>query len=323
MGHREFGTSVLPLKHRFEWWCRVVPPGAGPAPCSGDPAADFTGRAGVLALGPVHLNTVTFSALLSEPPTTVVRSAGPEAYSLALVLGGAMTVTQCGRTARLARGDFVLWISSRPYEGVALSGPDIGDARAMVLHLPLSLVPLPKDRLYLLLARRLPACSGTGRVLARYLECVTEEAATLGNSAGVRLGATGLDLACGFLAEQIGAQERLRPKTRQEVLLASVDTFIEDNLADPLLSPETVAAHHSISVRHLHQLFRDRPETVAARIRRRRLERCHRDLASPQLRSVPVYAIGARWGLTNAAGFSRAFRAAYGVTPGELRRRSE
>ncbi|MCX5204638.1 hypothetical protein OG897_24680 [Streptomyces sp. NBC_00237] len=188
MGYREFGTSVMPLKHRFEWWCRVVPPGVRPAPVSGDLAADFAGRAGILALGPVHLNTVTFSALLSEPPSTVVRSAGPPAFSLAPLLGGAMAVTQDGRTAQLTRGDFALWISTRPYTGVALSGPDIGDARAMVLHLPQALVPLPKDRLDLLLARRLPACSGTGRVLARYLECVTEEAAVLGPGAGVRLG---------------------------------------------------------------------------------------------------------------------------------------
>jgi AraC-like DNA-binding protein len=33
-----------------------------------------------------------------------------------------------------------------------------------------------------------------------------------------------------------------------------------------------------------------------------------------------VSAVAARWGLTNAAHFSRAFRAAYGVSPVEYRR---
>jgi hypothetical protein len=50
------------------------------------------------------------------------------------------------------------------------------------------------------------------------------------------------------------------------------------------------------------------------------LERCRRDLLDPSLGDVPVSAIAARWGLTNAAHFSRAFRAAYGASPVEYRR---
>jgi AraC-like DNA-binding protein len=38
------------------------------------------------------------------------------------------------------------------------------------------------------------------------------------------------------------------------------------------------------------------------------------------LRAEPVSAIAARWGLTSAASFSRAFRVAYGVSPVEYRR---
>jgi AraC-like DNA-binding protein len=59
---------------------------------------------------------------------------------------------------------------------------------------------------------------------------------------------------------------------------------------------------------------------VADWIRRRRLERCARDLLDPALRGEPVGAIGARWGLTNPAHFSRVFRAAYGVPRAEYRR---
>jgi hypothetical protein len=44
---------------------------------------------------------------------------------------------------------------------------------------------------------------------------VAEEAETPDEGAGARLGATGLDLAGGFFAEQIAIQERLPPETRR------------------------------------------------------------------------------------------------------------
>lgn len=59
---------------------------------------------------------------------------------------------------------------------------------------------------------------------------------------------------------------------------------------------------------------------MAAWIRQRRLERCRRDLLDPALADLPVSAVAARWGLMNAAHFSRAFRAAYGLPPTEYRR---
>jgi AraC-like DNA-binding protein len=49
------------------------------------------------------------------------------------------------------------------------------------------------------------------------------------------------------------------------------------------------------------------------------LERCLDDLRDPALADVPIARIAARWGMANHAQFSRAFRAAYGVTPREAR----
>lgn len=63
-------------------------------------------------------------------------------------------------------------------------------------------------------------------------------------------------------------------------------------------------------------LFHGRPHGVAGLIRHRRLERCHRDLLDPLLADRSVHAIAARWGLTDAGHFSRAFRDTYGLPPG-------
>jgi AraC-like DNA-binding protein len=53
-----------------------------------------------------------------------------------------------------------------------------------------------------------------------------------------------------------------------------------------------------------------------------RLERCRADLTDPRLRGMAVHAIGARWGLGSPADFSRAFRAAHGIPPGDYRRQA-
>jgi mannose-6-phosphate isomerase-like protein (cupin superfamily)/AraC-like DNA-binding protein len=58
---------------------------------------------------------------------------------------------------------------------------------------------------------------------------------------------------------------------------------------------------------------------VADHIRRRRLERCSQDLLDPAFSRWRINAIGRRWGYTDAAHFSRAFRDAHGLPPGEFR----
>jgi AraC-like DNA-binding protein len=58
---------------------------------------------------------------------------------------------------------------------------------------------------------------------------------------------------------------------------------------------------------------------VADWIRSRRLERCRRDLLDPALATRTVEAIGERWGLTDAAHFSRVFRRRFGAPPAEYR----
>ncbi|MEU8889426.1 helix-turn-helix domain-containing protein [Streptomyces sp. NPDC048442] len=320
MAFQEFDTASLPPEYRFECLCAAVGQGAAPHRATGGCAADFSGRARSVALGPVRLTTMPLPAQGSDRCAKLVRSVDPDTFELTLVFDGAMKAAQEERRAHLDRGDAARGASSRPYGDEAPGGRGDSDGRALILHLPQELVPLPRDRVRALFAHGLPrGHSGMSRVLAHYLQSVAEEAETLDEGTGARLGATGLDLASGFFAEQIGIQERLPPETRRQVLLGAINTFIDENLADPHLTPETVAARHHISVRHLHQLFRHLPETVAARIRRRRLERCHQDLASPHLGTLPVHAVGARWGLTSAAGFSRSFRAMYGMAPGEYR----
>jgi AraC-like DNA-binding protein len=87
------------------------------------------------------------------------------------------------------------------------------------------------------------------------------------------------------------------------------------------VGPAVAAAHH-VSVRYLQKLFEDEGATVTGWIRARRLEHCRRDHAAAEFAEVPACSIAARWGLVDAAHFSRLFKAAYGLPPGEYRVRA-
>lgn len=100
-----------------------------------------------------------------------------------------------------------------------------------------------------------------------------------------------------------------------EALRSRVVGFIEARLSDRDLTPAKVAAAHHMSVRRLHKLFEDQPLTVAALIRRRRLEQCRAELAGTDR---TVAAVAARWGFADPAHFSRLFKATYGYNAAAL-----
>jgi AraC-like DNA-binding protein len=137
-----------------------------------------------------------------------------------------------------------------------------------------------------------------------------------------RLGEVAFDLAAAVLAARGGAPGRPARETRRQVLVSRIEAFIERNLGDPGLTPAVIAARHHVSVGYLHRIFQPRELTVAAWIRHQRLERCRADLTDPRLRGRPAHAIGARWGFRSPADFSRAFRAAHGMPPGDYRRQA-
>jgi AraC-like DNA-binding protein len=90
---------------------------------------------------------------------------------------------------------------------------------------------------------------------------------------------------------------------------------IEARLADPELGQEQIAEALNVSTRTLYRAFHAHDTTVSEWIRSRRLEQCRTDLEDERLDHIPVSAIAARWGLADAAHFSRIFKSEFGVSP--------
>jgi AraC-like DNA-binding protein len=140
---------------------------------------------------------------------------------------------------------------------------------------------------------------------------------SLHRSGGLYLADAVLDMLASSFAEQLSTGEPVEAGGKG--LYLRVRAHIEQRLADPNLNVSTVAAANHISVRYVQKLFENEGETVTGWIRDRRISHCRRDLADPQFTQWPIRSIAARWGLVNAAHFSRLFKSVYGLSPTEYR----
>lgn len=310
-------SAALPAGDRFEWFSDLVTRELAPIAIRPECGGTFQGDAAVLDLGRVQVSTYSYTPLRSKRTPAHIRQSDPDQYHLALLTRGTTWFSQQRSECTQSVGQMVLWDSSRPFESGTTRGTE--PISAIVLQVPKQALPLRPDRIDRLLARPLAGDSGMGAVLADYLRSLTVHGADCAPHQRGRLDQVALDLFSACLATHLDLCDRLPEEARAEALLARIDAFIDHNLGDTELTPVTIAAHHHISVRRLHQLFAGQDETVAASVRRRRLERCRADLARPELLGHPVHAIAARWGYPNAAVFSRAFRAAYGTSPTDFR----
>jgi AraC-like DNA-binding protein len=153
--------------------------------------------------------------------------------------------------------------------------------RCVAVVFPRSLLALRGDELARLAAVRIPGDRGAGALISSLARQLPEHLDGCNESAGARLGSAVLDLLMVALAGRLDRTSELPRQTRRRALLQRVHAFIEQRLGDPELSPGCIAAAQYISVRSLHKLFEAQQTTVTEWIRRRRLERCARDLLDP------------------------------------------
>ncbi len=111
------------------------------------------------------------------------------------------------------------------------------------------------------------------------------------------------------------------PSRSKAKLFDDIVRYIDRELDDPELDSTSIAQRHGCSVRSLQVLFAERQLTVAGFIRQRRLERCRQALCTDD-NSSNIGNLALHWGFSDAAHFSKLFRATYGVSPRQYRQRS-
>lgn len=98
--------------------------------------------------------------------------------------------------------------------------------------------------------------------------------------------------------------------------------YISQHLDDPLLGEGDIAAHLRVSTSQVRKDFERGGSSIARYIREQRLEKAKVMLRDPALRRHRIIDIAFACGFQNLVTFNRVFRAAYSMTPSELREES-
>ncbi|WP_189959365.1 helix-turn-helix domain-containing protein [Streptomyces alanosinicus] len=310
-----FRSEDVCAADRFDYWSELLGRTHAPMELRSDHADDFRASQRVLDLGAITVWTHTFQPLVFRRTPKLIRQSDPETYHLSLVVRGSGVSVWRHRETEYKPYDLFINSSSLLNDVYSTGDP----VQSVALEVPKALLPLPRDVAGRIVGAPVSAREGMGALLAQFLTQLIADPAAYQPCDRPRLAAVVIPLVAALFAHLLEADDCLPPETRQRALALHIQAFIREHLHDPHLTPSAIAAEHHISTSYLHRLFQDEDATVAAWIRRLRLEAARRDLTDPALRTIPIHAIAARWGYPRAAEFSRAYRAAYGTTPSDHR----
>jgi AraC-like DNA-binding protein len=275
----------------------------------------FRGRVQTVELGGLRVAEVSSISQAAHRTAALARRDAERYFQVGLVTAGRGRLTQDGRTCELGPGDFAVYETDRPFTW------DLGAAgdpwRLLVFTWTRDSVELPEGTTAELTARQLSGNQGFPATAGRILRDLAGAAPAI---AAAGDGITDLAGRVAGLAITAAGTALPQQLSRADAgLLVRIENYMRLHLADPALDPERIAAAHFISTRHLHRLFAGTGRTVAQWLREERLELSRLDLLAGR---GGVAEIGARWGFSDPAVFSRSFKAAYGISPSFYGRRA-
>ncbi|GAA1035906.1 helix-turn-helix domain-containing protein [Streptomyces murinus] len=244
---------------------------------------------------------------------------GPGTVVLSVQDAGAAVITQGDRSAELAPGDMMLNDPVRPWQ-LTHDEP----IRLHVFRVPQGALAVSATDLRRIVSVPIrPRDGGVAALLSPMLRSLASTVRPCPPWLAERLASHTADLLATLVTERsLDPAGGSAPPTAVDPLVIRIRRYVDEHLADPGLSPGSVAAAHFVSVRHVHHLFATQGTTLGRWIQQRRLEECRRELARAGGNPPAVSAVAHRWGFVSAAHFSRAFRRAYGMSPTEWRRSS-
>lgn len=306
-------TDSVPDQEKSAFWEDAVSGALGPVAVTPRPGRPVEGTIATDRLGYLLISRIEAGAhRITHTPDPAERSPA-HLVGVALQLAGTAVCVQDGRRADLGQGDLVLYGASRPY---SFSYPE--RFATHTFRFPRHVLGVPDGDLRLVSGTAIGTGGGFGAVLLPFLAELAASAPAYPPAVGHRLAGHVVDLFAALITDraQLAATDQ---DAGRDHLVRSVRAHIDRHLGDPSLSPETIARALRISVRYLHRLFEGEGITVSRLVQRRRLEECARELARRERVMPTVSAVARRWGFVNAAHFSRAFRAVYGLSPREWR----
>ncbi|WP_229075035.1 helix-turn-helix domain-containing protein [Actinoplanes sp. DH11] len=281
------------------------------------PAADMSVSLILGSCGDLGVCATRATATTVRRTPRLARTDTEPMIFLSLQRSGSSIVVQHGREAVLTPGDFAVYDTSSPYSLLFDGGID-----ATFFRIPRAVLALPDAAIRDTAAVRISSANPLAGLTSQYLARLADDPVILSGGYGAAAAIPTIELIRAALTVQLG-DDGLRREPLESTLAARILADMRAHLADPELSPAAVAARHHISVRYLHRILQRESIRFGEWVRHHRLEGTRRDLVNDGRAGTPVAAVARRWGFTDAAHFSKAFRTAYGMSPRQWRATSD
>lgn len=307
-------TRDMPADQKLRYWNAATSKIFNPIETRPHDATTFDAELSYLQVG-----RVTLARAISGPGLVVNRINAPayrnaRKFLIQLNMNGPFKMCQDGREADLDEGDFTICDTSHPFT-IAL-----GQTANLILivdsdHLR-EYFPCPEQTVGIRLSGKRGFSSITSKAVSSLWEqavdglLFNQEERVVGNILDM--------ITTSWLMEK---DEVVSATTASDSRRIHITRYIEDNLRDPELAAPRIAAQFGISVRYLHKIFSLQKETVCDYILRRRLEQCAKQFLDPLWRKRTITEIAFGWGFNSANHFSRSFRALYGLSPRDFRKK--
>jgi AraC-like DNA-binding protein len=257
---------------------------------------------------------LAFSPQVLMPDSGNARHSG-RAVLLFVLLKGSGVLQEQGASVALTANAAVLLDPAEAWRLVLQT-----DCRALLVKLESASFLLRLVRTCSPEAKCITPAQAVGAMCLAMAESLAEQIDHLGRDDLLSVEATLTDLLVTCLSREVEVSTDLaapsdQPTSVQLSHLRRICRTIEARLGDAELSVESVARVEGLSTRYLQKLFKVGATSFSEYLRERRLERCRLDLANRALNHFTISEMCFRWGFGDAANFSRAFTARYGVSP--------
>lgn len=311
MRHVHFTTDPIEPGHEFRHWSEIIADAYFNLQLNSPDADRFKGQLDLWDMDTIQLSKLASSGLSYRRLRQHCNVRDSEIL-VTIPLKSEVEFSQLGRITRCAPGQFILELSDEPYEF------GYRPANVMwVLKVPAAALKARVGDATRFCARQYDRANGVGRLFSDYVEllirhCSAKHSRNVFSLMGTQL----LDLLAISLQNHPDATLSQLSVVR-DAHLRRIEAYVRAHLAEPDLSPAQIAHACGISVRYLHELFRDTGDTMSRWILEQRLQAAREALARADRReSVTQIAFGV--GFKGQAQFSRTFRAKFGQAPSEL-----
>lgn len=307
--HRAHGKCAL-----FEQWINRINQACGAfnARMLGE---TFTGDVANYESGAMRLSLVEAAQTCLYRSHQDVARSDDQKYFAVLQLRGQAVLEQANERASLGRGDIALLDAARPCNVM------LGEhSRQISLILPRQAVERNLRHTRVACAGRIPATSSLAIMAGQLMTAALQQSKT---GLAQQESEVILDALVTLLKPAIGLAEAPRQDCDSHGrMFRKACEFIDAHLASQALTPECIAQSIGVSVRGLYRVFSAQGLVVAQYIKHRRLDLCAQALRqSPASSQEKLACLAYSWGFADASHFSAAFKARFGVPPGEYRRR--